>query len=200
LEDLTDEALVEQIRQGQNDAYRVLIERHKNYIFTLIFRMIEHRETAEDLTQEVFIKLHRSLHLFRGDAKFTTWLYRMTANIVTDYRRSKRRRPLEAVLDIVKGWFSDPDEQPEARTLRKEEHESIQELLRELPDKYRLVIYLYHYKQLSYQGIADVLQVPVKTVETRLYRGKMLLKQKWVEVYRNEWPLSQGSSASSDIK
>ncbi|GAA4841533.1 sigma-70 family RNA polymerase sigma factor [Paenibacillus vulneris] len=197
MEQLTDEQLVEQIRQGDEEAYRLLIERHKNYIYTLVYRMVEHRETAEDLTQEIFIKLYRSLVHFRGDAKFTTWVYRLTVNLVTDYRRSQRRRPYEALLDKMKNWFGNRQEEPEAAALQKEEQQTILKLLSELPDKYRLILYLYHYKQLSYQEIAEATQLPMKTIETRLYRGKALLKQKWQEVRNHEQKLSASGRSSS---
>lgn len=200
MEPLADEALVEQLRQGDEEAYRRLVERHKHYVYTLVFRMVEHRETAEDITQEVFIKLYRSLATFRGDAKFTTWLYRMTVNLVSDYRRSQRRKPYEAILDKVKGWFADRSAEPEARALRKEEQETMQKLLSELPDKYRLILYLYHYKQLSYQEISEATDLPVKTVETRLYRGKSLLKQKWLEVRGHEQHASGRTSAAKVFK
>lgn len=197
MEQLTDEQLVEQIRQGDEEAYRFLIERHKNYIYTLVYRLVEHRETAEDLTQEIFIKLYRSLVHFRGDAKFTTWVYRLTVNLVTDYRRSQRRKPYEAILDKVKNWFGNRQEEPEAAVLQKEEQQTMLKLLSELPDKYRLILYLYHYKQLSYQEIADATQLPLKTIETRLYRGKALLKQKWQEVRNNEQTSSASGRSSS---
>lgn len=186
MEQLTDEQYIEQIRQGDQEAYRHLVERHKSYILTLIYRMVEQRETAEDLAQEVFIKLYRSLESYRGDAKFTTWLYRLTVNLVTDYRRSQRRKPYEALLDKVKGWFADHREEPEQKTLQNEERETLQKLLSSLPDKYRMILYLYHYKQLSYQEISLAVNLPLKTVETRLYRGKALLKEKWLEVYGDE--------------
>ncbi|SFL69551.1 RNA polymerase sigma-70 factor, ECF subfamily [Paenibacillus sp. 1_12] len=197
MEQLTDEQLVDQIRQGDEEAYRLLIERHKGYIYTLVYRMVEHRETAEDLTQDIFIKLYRSLAQFRGDAKFTTWLYRLTTNLVTDYRRAQRRRPYEAILDKMKGWLINKQEEPEAMALQKEERLTVQQLLSELPDKYRLILYLYHYKQLSYQEIAEVTQLPLKTIETRLYRGKSLLKQKWQEVRNLEQSASERSTAST---
>ncbi|NHN35353.1 RNA polymerase sigma factor [Paenibacillus agricola] len=200
MEQSTDEQLVEQIRQGDEEAYRFLIERHKTYIYTLIYRMVSHRETAEDLTQDVFIKLYRSLAQYRGDAKFTTWLYRLTTNIVTDYRRAQRRRPYEAILDKMKGWLSNRQEEPEAVALLKEEQQTVQHLLSELPDKYRLIIYLYHYKQLSYQEISNVTQLPLKTIETRLYRGKSLLKQKWQEVRNLEQTTSERAAASTILK
>jgi RNA polymerase sigma factor (sigma-70 family) len=197
MEQLTDEQLVDQIRQGDEEAYRFLVERHKQYIYTLVYRMVEHRETAEDLTQDIFIKLYRSLAQFRGDAKFTTWLYRLTSNLVTDYRRAQRRKPYEAIMDKMKGWFSNRQEEPEAVALQKEERQTVHKLLSELPDKYRLIIYLYHYKQLSYQEISDITQLPLKTIETRLYRGKSLLKQKWQEVRNLEQTASERTTAST---
>lgn len=115
MEQLTDEEWVEQIRQGHAEAYRYLVERHKNYVYTLIYRMVGHRETAEDLSQEVFLKAYRSLAQYRGEAKFTTWLYRLTTNLVTDYLRERKRRPMEVWADKVKNWFAslDPDKGPE---------------------------------------------------------------------------------------
>jgi RNA polymerase sigma factor (sigma-70 family) len=186
MEQMTDEQLVEVVRQGNREAYRALVERHKNYVFTLIYRMVNHRETSEDLAQEVFLKLYRSLEHFRGDARFTTWLYRMTVNLVTDYRRAQARRPVENMLDKVKEWAGSRSEQPEAQAMLREERRTMQDLVAELPDKYRMVIYLYHFRQMSYQEIAQVMQLPVKTVETRLYRGKAMLKEKWLEVYGDE--------------
>lgn len=186
MDSMTDEQLIDRIRQGHSDAYRVLVERHKSYIYTLVFRMVPHKETAEDLTQEVFVKLFRSLAHFRGDAKFTTWLYRMTTNLVMDFRRSQTRRPYVALLDKMKGWFTDAREQPEEVALLKDEQEQMQSLLTELPDKYRLIMYLFHYKQLTYQEMSDVTGLPLKTIETRLYRGKAMLKEKWLEVNKHD--------------
>lgn len=186
MDNLTDEQLIDRVRQGHSEAYRVLVERHKSYIFTIIYRMVEHKETAEDLTQEVFVKLFRSLIYFRGESKFTTWLYRMTTNLVTDYRRSQKRKPYVALLDKMKGWLTDAKEQPEEIAQQKDEQQRMQALLSELPDKYRLIMYLYHYKQLSYQEMSEATGLPVKTLETRLYRGKAMLKEKWLEVNPHE--------------
>lgn len=187
MEQLTDDDLVDRVRQGSQEAYRILVDRHKAYVFTLIYRKVGQRETAEDLAQEVFIKLYRSLDRFRGESAFATWLYRLTVNAVTDYLRTKRRRPLEAVIDQVKGWFAaDRRQEPEQRFLAEEERDTMAKLLLKLPAKYRDVIDLYHYKQMTYQEIALLLQLPVKTVETRLYRGKAMLKELWLEVYGHE--------------
>ncbi|MBD0384275.1 RNA polymerase sigma factor [Paenibacillus sedimenti] len=195
MDNLTDEQLIDRIRQGHSEAYRVLVERHKGYIYTIVYRMVAHKETAEDLTQEVFVKLFRSLTYFRGDAKFTTWLYRLATNLVTDYRRSQKRKPYVALLDKMKGWLTDATEQPEEIALLKDDQQRIQALLSELPDKYRLIMYLFHYKQLSYQEMSEVTGLPVKTLETRLYRGKAMLKEKWLEVNPHETESSRRSPA-----
>ncbi|RTE08412.1 RNA polymerase sigma factor [Paenibacillus whitsoniae] len=192
MEELTDEQLIVQVRQGYAEAYRILIERHQRYIYTLVYRIVGHKETAEDLTQDVFVKLFRSLPNFRGDAKFTTWLYRMTMNLVTDYKRAQKRRPYVALLDKMKGWFGETREQPEEALLRRDEQQRMQDLLAQLPDKYRIVLYLHHYKQLSYHEMSAVTGLPLKTLETRLYRGKALLKRKWLEVNAHERQAARG--------
>ena len=182
MEQLTDEALVEQVRQGCRDAFAELVDRHKRYVLTLVMCRVEQRETAEDLAQEIFIKLYRFLPGFRGECRFTTWLYRLTLNTVSDYNRVNRRQPVMAVIDTVRGWLSEQRDQPEAQAIRQEERETVVKLLRGLPVKYRDILYLSHYRYLSYQEIAELLSLPVKTVETRLYRARKLMKQQWLEV------------------
>ncbi|HEY2493371.1 MAG TPA: sigma-70 family RNA polymerase sigma factor [Paenibacillus sp.] len=200
MEDLTDEQLIHEIRQGHSEAYRILVDRHKSYIYTLIYRMVEHHETAEDLSQEVFVKLYRSMGLFRGDARFTTWLYRLALNVVIDHQRAQRRKPYSVLIDKVGGWFSDAKEQPEEQLLHKEAQADMLQMLSELPDKYRVILYLYHYKQLSYQEMSDATGLPIKTLETRLYRGKAMLKQKWLEVNHHESETSGKQAASAIFK
>jgi len=197
MEQLTDEQLIGQVRQGSQDAYRLLVERHKAFLFTLIRTKVHSRETAEDLAQEVFLKLYRSLDGFRGEAKLTTWLYRIALNTVKDYERSRKRRPTEAILDTVRGWFGSRREEPEARALENEERELILRILKELPEKYRDILYLHYCKELSYQELSRALGLPVKTVETRLYRGKALLKKKWLEVYVHASRPSDGAAAAA---
>ncbi|MDP5276987.1 RNA polymerase sigma factor [Chengkuizengella axinellae] len=183
MDQLTDEQLVKQIQMGRNEAYSLLVERHKNYIFTLIFQMIGHRETAEDLSQEVFIKLFRTLASFQGNSKFKTWLYRLTVNLVIDHRRSQKKKSVVAWVDELKDkLFTDSSEEPEAKALVKEKQELVHQLINDLPDKYRIIIYLHHLREFSCSEIAEIMQIPTKTVETRLYRGKKRLKQKWMEV------------------
>lgn len=197
MEQLTDEALVDQVRQGSMEAYGLLVDRHKSGIFTLIRCRVEEREAAEDLAQEVFIKLYRFLPGFRGEARFHTWLYQMTLNTIRDYHKAKRRRPATAVLDTVRNWFAEPRSGPEEQAILAEERETVVGMLRNLPDKYRVILFLHHYRQMSYSEIGELVGIPVKTVETRLYRGKKMLREQWLEVNGNEHESSGRSNAGA---
>lgn len=182
MEKLTDGQIIELVRQGRMDVYRILIDRHKSYIYTLIYQMVDHAETAEDLTQEVFVKMYRTISGFRGDAKFTTWLYRLTVNVVQDYRRSLRRTPLMNVMSKMKDWITSNESQPEHQLIAQEERDLKWRLIAELPDKYRLILVLHYLKEFTYQEIAEITELPIKTIETRLYRAKKILKERWMEV------------------
>lgn len=195
MEQLTDEQLIEQVRQGSMDAFAALVDRHKNGVFQFIRCRVEVRETAEDLAQEVFLKLYRHLPDFRGEARFTTWLYGLTLNTVRDHLRMKKRRPVTTVLETLKGWFTDSREEPEAEAVRSEERQTVAGILAALPPKYREVLVLYHYRQMALSEVALLLQIPVKTAETRLYRGKQLLKERWLEVDQHEDSASQRRTA-----
>ncbi|MNI79025.1 ECF RNA polymerase sigma factor SigW [compost metagenome] len=95
------------------------------------------------------------------------------------------------VMDTIKSWFAEAGEGPEEQAIMREERETVAGILHNLPDKYREILYLYHYRQMSYSEIALLLEVPVKTVETRLYRGKKLLKEQWLEVNGHEFDPSE---------
>lgn len=188
----SDEQLALQAGRGDPLAFRELVERHKSYIFTLLIQLIGHRETAEDLAQEVFLKLYRSLPQFRAEAKFTTWLYRIAANTAADYKRANSRNPLLKLLRLGRDPTALPkanpvDEDPERSAVAKEAQALMQRLVGGLPDKYKLILFLYHYRQLSVQEIAAIAGLPVKTVETRLYRGRALLRDRWKEANPHEF-------------
>lgn len=183
----TDEQLIESIaRGGDSGLFRVLVERYQSYVFTFMYRSIGDRGAAEDLAQETFIAVYRSIGAFRGEAKFSTWMYRIAANVLQDeLRRRKRRKfPLlwarrasEQEIEEAAG----PDDGPEPSFLRSEERETVGKLFTLLPEKYRTILTFYYFNRLSTSEISAVLGLPVKTVETRLARGRQRLKQLWTE-------------------
>ena len=175
----TDELLVHAARNGDLNAYAALVERHQDKIYNLTAKMVENEEDARDLTQEVFLQLYQSLPSFRSESSFGTWAYRIAANKCLDFLRKKKTRGKQVVLSTDAGdtLSGDCREGPEEAAIRRDESRRLKAAIKTLPEVYRIVLVLHHYQQLPYKEIADVLSVPVKTVATRLYRAKLILKE-----------------------
>jgi RNA polymerase sigma-70 factor (ECF subfamily) len=180
----TDADLVQRTLDGDRRAFGVLVERHKNTVFGLVSRLMGPNDT-EDVAQEAFLRAYRALGTFRGDAQFTTWLYRITWNVCLDRREQRSRyqsRELsaEAIIDDETDApveFADedaalPDEILEAEDLRTQLAAHIDAL----PVHYKAVLTLYFYEQKSYDEMAEILGVPMNTVKVHLYRAKARLK------------------------
>ena len=178
----TDELIIHKIIQGDTGSFGRLVERYQHQIYNLALRMSGHREDARDITQETFIKVFNSLSAFRFEAGFKTWLYRIASNSCLDYMRrlnrdSARRieRPPEDLpdpLELVPAGGPGPEES----IIKRESREAVKKALESLPDAYRLPLVMHHYQGLSYREIASVLDISEKTVGTRLYRAKKMLK------------------------
>jgi len=165
------------------EAFAALVERHKGRVYRTLYQVVGDANDAQDLAQEVFVKLFRSLGSYRGDAAFTTWLHRVTLNLAFDWLRARKRRPLTVPLEppgqeeVRSAELPSPAAGPEELTLRAERRQHLREAIGRLSPDYREVVLLYHFHHLSYQQIADRLGVPVRTVETRLYRARANLKR-----------------------
>jgi len=179
LKDL-DGILIERIRGGDSRGFAELVSRYQARIFSFIYRMTMSQEDSRDLTQEVFIQVFRSLARFKGEARFSTWIYRIAANKAIDFlRRNKKSKPPDPANDFYNLENAGAvDYNPENIYLQEEKVRRLRRMIAGLPDRYRLVLFLFHYEKMSYQQIAETLEVPVKTVATRLYRAKILLKEK----------------------
>lgn len=166
------------------EAFADLVERHKGRVYRTLYQVVGDAHDAQDLSQEVFVKLFRSLASYRGDAAFTTWLHRLTLNLAFDWLRARKRRPISVPLEPPPEWedsrpteIVSPEEGPEELTLQAERHRNLREAIQQLSPDYREAVLLYHFHHLSYQQIADRLDVPVRTIETRLYRARANLKK-----------------------
>ena len=176
-----DEMLVHKILAGDINSFETLVAQHQKKIFSFIYQMVVSVEDARDLTQEVFLQVYRSLDKFRGDAKFSTWLYRIASNKTLDFlRRNKKTKPFDEdiYLNAIPEEKRHADYNPENIYLQEEKIRRLRRLIAGLPDKYRMTLILFHYENLSYQQIAVTLDIPQKTVATRLYRAKLILKDK----------------------
>lgn len=171
-----DAALVSRIQRGETRLFEQLVRRHQDAVFGTALRFLGSPRDAEDVAQEVFLRAFRGIGAFKGEAKLSTWLFRITMNLCTDAVRRRKRRHrdaarLEAMPDVADEL---PDPQEEA--IASEQREAVRCALESLDSRYRGVLVLAYYQRLSCNQIAAVLGVPRKTVDTRLYRGRRLLR------------------------
>ena len=171
----TDEGLVRRFQEGSADAFEVLVQRHGNRVFNLCLRILGDPEEAADASQDTFLAALRKLNTFRGDSAFTTWLHRVTVNACYDSLRRKRRRPL---LQIVRDEDGEPSEpSPPAPDHADQVVFSIDvaDALMEVPEEFRVVLVMADVQDLPYDEIARVLEIPVGTVKSRVFRGRAAL-------------------------
>jgi RNA polymerase sigma-70 factor, ECF subfamily len=168
---VTSEELVERCRGGDREAFRLLFRAHRSEVHRLVQRMLGGTADHEDVVQEVFLQVHRSLKDFRGNSRFSTWLYRVTVNVVLMQRRAARSRPMlqeMAEHQVPEDGNPAPDEQV-ARLLRIR---AFYRVLDRLSDKKRVVFVLHEIEGMSPAEIAQVVQAPVLTVRTRLFYAR----------------------------
>ena len=177
----TDEELVARSIGGDADSFNQLILRWERPIYALAYRTIGREEDARDVCQETFLRAYRALHGFRGQAKFSSWLYRITLNLCRDWIRRERRTPVsqppEGVDIIELAGEAEPSESIEDLVSRRELGRAVARAMAMLPEEQRTAIILKEYHGLTFQEIADLLECPLSTVKTRLYQGLMVLRK-----------------------
>ncbi|MEG6521951.1 sigma-70 family RNA polymerase sigma factor [Desulfotomaculum sp. 1211_IL3151] len=175
------QGLIDQAIQGNAASYETIVKLTQSGIYNLAFRILNNREEAQDATQEAFIKLYQALPSYRGEARFTSWFYRIAINVCLDrYRRNKRIREntVPEYTEHLSPLSTNGQSNPEQIYQAKQKLLGLQKAIDELPVKYRTVIVLRHMEGFSYQEIAEIMQLPVQTVGTLLHRGKAVLHKK----------------------
>lgn len=172
---MQDEELIQTILQGHGENYALMVERYQAQIYRTAYYYTQNVEDARDLTQEIFIKAYNNLTKFKLTSAFSTWLYRIAVNHCLDWNRKKKIHFEEtAYLDNL----SSPESSPEELFLQQEKAAEIQKAVRCLPELYRTILILYYFENFTPQQIADILAISKRTVETRLYRGRIMLRAK----------------------
>jgi RNA polymerase sigma-70 factor (ECF subfamily) len=182
--DLPEDALVARSRDGDLEAFTGLVEAYQSRIYNLAFRLVGNREDAGDMAQEVFIRAFMALKGFKGRASFSTWLYRVAANVCLDELRRRRRQPvtsLDATYrtsdgDDLARQVADPAPGPEELAEREEVQRAVQLGIRSLTPAHRLVVVLRDIQGLTYQEMSQALGVSVGTVKSRLNRARESLR------------------------
>ncbi|PFN06384.1 RNA polymerase subunit sigma [Bacillus cereus] len=167
-------------QQGNEQAFRILVETYHHYILKVVFSILRHQEDAQDITQEVFVKVHASLptYQFRG---FKTWITRIATNHAIDYKRKQAQQKEELSLLVAEQKYNKSAHNTETLLLTKEQKLLIEQKVREIPENYRDVVLAHYLEEKSYQEIATQQNAEVKTIEMKLYRARKWIKKYWKE-------------------
>ena len=183
-----DEMLIKRSQKGDIDAFEQLIAGYQQKIFNIAYRYIGNYHDAADISQEIILKIYRSLPRFRGDASFSTWVYRISINACHDYAakcRDQRQKSLDSFVQTLDGDLSleiaDLSSMPENNYISKEKCAYLQKLIIGLPEEYRVIIILREIEGLSYTEIEDCLKLPLGTVKSRINRAREALRKKIVQ-------------------
>ena len=173
--DVEERQLISASLAGDDDAFRKLVERHYRTVLNVAFRAFGSEAAAEDCAQDVFIKVHKRLRSYRADTPFIHWLHRVAANTVTDaLRRRRTDLSLESLVHEAPADSADPAE----AAARQEQRMAVRQAMAGLPSRLRDAIVLQVFHELSYQEIAQVLDIPIGTVMSRLHNAKRLLRDR----------------------
>jgi RNA polymerase sigma-70 factor (ECF subfamily) len=182
-----DAQLIAASRDGNQDAFAMLVQRHQRRIFNLVFRLLQNYEEASEITQETFLAAWQGLPSFRGDALFSTWLYRIAYNCcLKQLEQRKRERTLQAAIQAQRMPEINIEEQANAELEARASQALVQEHLSTLPAKYRIVLILRHLQEMTYEEMAEILMMPIGTIKTHLFRARNLLKER-LEAFEREW-------------
>ncbi len=182
-EDKSDYELIDDSIGGDEDAFGILMGRYENSLYGLIFKMVRNHEETQDLVQEAFIKSYKALESFNKQYSFSTWLFKIASNNCIDHLRKRRLKTtsIDVPIQTEDGSLSQdlPDDSfsPEKDSLRNELFLSVNSIIDELPEKYKVVINLRHKEDQSYEEIAVALDIPIGTVKARIFRAREILKK-----------------------
>ena len=190
--DVEDSELVARAQKGDREAFSRLVARYYERVFQTLYTLVGDRDDAEDLTQEVFIKAYRSIHRFRSDARFFTWLYRISYNCFVDWTKGRKRK---GGIARDPAWWGQCDAEdglfvqaksPDERAFQGKLGETLEDALQTLSPDYRAVVVMREWEGFSYLEIARMLNCSVGTVKSRLFRAKAQL-QKVLQPAYQEW-------------
>ena len=172
-----DDELIEATRRGDSAAFGILVRKYQDRLLTALFQVSGSRDEAEDVVQEAFVTAYLKLGLFAGGSSFYTWLYRIAFNTAISRRRKRRgETSVEHTRDLTGREPLDDHEAAEDRLLRQERAGQVQRALAQLPTEFRTVLVLREMEGCDYDTIAQILELPVGTVRSRLHRARLQLK------------------------
>ncbi len=191
---MSETEIIQKLKQGNEQAFKQLVGNYQKLVVNTCFGMIHNTEDAEDIAQEVFIEVFRSIHKFRADAKISTWLYRIAVNRSLNFiRDNKKRRWFQSFEDSVhtknrelQNIISSKTDQPEFQLENKQRAILLHEAIDSLAQNQKVAFTLSKYEDLSYQEISEVMDLSVSSVESLLHRAKKNLQKKLYKCYKKK--------------
>ena len=192
---MIDKELLEQVVSGNQNAFRLLVDKYQILVFNTCLGFVGNRQSAEDLSQDVFVEMHRSISKFRGDSKLSTWLYRIAVNKSLNHIRDNKKHNIvrsierffygekEEKLDVEDYVYGLTDAPLEQQQHAKELHSAIQSL----PENQQIAFNLNKFDDLSYKQIAEVMDVSLSTVESLIHRAKKNLQRRLASYYKENF-------------
>ncbi len=180
---VSNEELLEMCKRQDHEALRVLFKRHERPVYGLLLRMLSNHDDAEEALADVFVKVWRGAAKFKGDSKFTTWLFRIAANTARDVLRSRKNKQEISMEDVVVNGVELVDRiratsgDPAAAALAADGMASIVNAMQRLSDEDRLLISLYHFEERDYDEIAQIMEIPANNLKVKLFRARQRLRK-----------------------
>lgn len=190
-----DEAqLIKGIQQGDRKSFKLLVETYQRMVVNTCLGIVHSQEDAEDLAQDVFVEIFRTAENFRGDAKLSTWLYRIATNRSLNHiRNNKRKRFFQSIEETFTGGRNRTSEisenradQPDQNITDQQRSDLLHRAIDRLPEKQRIAFTLNKYEELSYQQIAEVMEISLASVETLIHRAKKNLQEQLLDCYKKK--------------
>ena len=184
----TENLLIDKAKSGDEYSFSKLINTYENYVFAIILNFVKDQNDIENIAQEVFLQVYVSLPRFDND-NFKGWIGRIASNKSIDFLRKKKAKYREEVIEdeVLEKVDLNRDDSPEVYLVKKERHEQLLIMINSIPNIYRDVLIKFYFQEKSYEIIANEEDVSVKTIASRLYRAKLLLKEKWRDKYEALW-------------
>ena len=180
-----EKRIIERCKRGDAAAFNELVLKYEKQVYNLAFRLTGNYDDANDVASDTFVRIFNSISKFRGDSSFSTWLYRIVTNVYLDIRKRRNAHPhlsLEEYLDLEEGSLARQIEDTapglQHKAEERERSEMLQAAINELPEFQRVIIVLYHIQDLPYEEIAEILNMPLGTVKSRLNRARRALREK----------------------
>ncbi len=186
--------IIENLKQGDENAFRQLVEKYQQMVVNTCYGLVHNMEDAEDIAQEVFIEVHRSIHKFRADSRLSTWLYRIAVNRSLNHIRDNKRRKWfqsaddssESAKNQIYNQMANTNDAPESEMEKNQRAAILHEAIDSLAKNQRVAFTLNKYEDMSYKEIAEVMEISLSSVESLIHRAKKNLQKKLFACYQKK--------------